>query len=88
MNESPALSMFTEEGLLPPGDYLLTLDELRASLLVLGPGGARPNWDSGWALTAGGQPHGERADPSRGSGAVRQSAQDGRHDRNRNRFSR
>jgi len=48
MNESPALSTFTEEGLLLPGDYLLTLDELRASLLVLGPGGARPNWDSGW----------------------------------------
>ena len=41
---------FTAEGLLPPGEYLLTLEELRRSPLVLGPGdlGLYPNWDARW----------------------------------------
>ena len=41
---------FTADGLLPPGDYEVTLDELRGSLLVAGPAGtsARPHWDAPW----------------------------------------
>ncbi len=44
------LPEFDADGLLPPGDYVLTLDELRESPLVLGPvdGTARPNWDTEW----------------------------------------
>ncbi len=44
------LPPFSDEGLLPPGDYAPTLDELRASMLV--PGFAEPRdgttWDSSW----------------------------------------
>src|SRR5215204_5259663 len=41
---------FNADGLLPPGDYELTCDELRASPLVLGPGDPKdwPNWDGPW----------------------------------------
>lgn len=41
---------FTEDGLLPPGDYEVTLDELRRSVLVVGPRdrASYPNWDAGW----------------------------------------
>jgi hypothetical protein len=39
---------FTKEGYLPPADYELTLDELRASVLVAGPSNGFPNWDRGW----------------------------------------
>ena len=41
---------FTSDGLLPPGDYEVTLDELRASILVEGPADASacPAWDSVW----------------------------------------
>jgi len=41
---------FTDEGVLPPGDYELTLTELRESRLVLGPGGPRDRrtWDAAW----------------------------------------
>jgi hypothetical protein len=44
------LPAFTEDGLLPPGDYTLTIDELRASMLVLGPGEPRDHatWDAAW----------------------------------------
>src|SRR5271157_2144049 len=44
------LPEFTEDGLLPPGDYLLTLEELAKSLLVDGPKnrGRYPNWDATW----------------------------------------
>ena len=44
------LPLFTEEGLLPPGDYELSLEELRASGLVLGPGEPQdcPHWDATW----------------------------------------
>ena len=41
---------FTGDGLLPPGDYEVTLDELRSSALVVGPAdpGAYPGWDALW----------------------------------------
>ena len=44
------LPPFTDDGLLPAGDYTLSLDELRASLLVVGPGEAGENdtWDAAW----------------------------------------
>jgi hypothetical protein len=41
-------SRFTEDGLLPPGDYELTLGELRESMLVYGPEDRSPTWDSTW----------------------------------------
>ena len=46
------LPKFTVEGLLPPGDYELTLDELRESFLVLGPDDPAQclNWDAAWRL--------------------------------------
>jgi hypothetical protein len=46
-----SLPGFTEEGLLPPGDYELTFAELRQSLLVMGPDQDSPlyeGWDTGW----------------------------------------
>jgi hypothetical protein len=39
---------FTEDGLLTPGDYEMTFDALRASVLVVGPGASHPHWDRGW----------------------------------------
>lgn len=41
---------FTHDGLLPPGDYPLTLDALEESILVLGPGQPcdHPVWDAAW----------------------------------------
>lgn len=44
------LPAFTEDGLLPLGDYVLTLAELAGSLLVAGPVGKnRPeHWDADW----------------------------------------
>ena len=36
MEDAVNLPGFTEEGLLPPGDYELTLEELAASYLVWG----------------------------------------------------
>jgi hypothetical protein len=50
MTAAGKLPDFTDEGLLPPGDYELTLDELAASLLVLGPANrmSYPNWDTAW----------------------------------------
>src|SRR5437879_1311309 len=40
---------FSNDGLLPPGDYGLTLEELRASWLVAGPGQeGYPHWDREW----------------------------------------
>ncbi len=39
---------FTDAGLLPPGDYPLTIPELRESLLVYGPDDRPPTWDSEW----------------------------------------
>ncbi len=42
------LPEFSDDGLLPPGDYALSIEELRASMLVHGPGSACPNWDPSW----------------------------------------
>jgi hypothetical protein len=41
---------FDSDGLLPPGDYEVSLDELRQSMLVLGPGDPKrhPSWDGPW----------------------------------------
>ena len=39
---------FDDDGLLPPGDYELTLAELKSSLLLVGPTPALPSWDAGW----------------------------------------
>ena len=46
------LPEFTEDGLLPPGDYELTVDELRESRLVVGPSDKSlyPGWDANWRL--------------------------------------
>jgi hypothetical protein len=41
---------FTTAGLLPPGDYHLTLDQLRASLLVVGPSRPGRRWDQAGRL--------------------------------------
>ena len=45
------LPAFTRDGVLPPGNYELTLDELRSSLLVRGPSSGRPGWDAAWRAT-------------------------------------
>lgn len=42
------LPLFTVDGLLPPGDYLLTLAELRESYLVTGDRVGIPEWDAVW----------------------------------------
>ena len=42
----PLLPAFTAEGVLPPGDYALTLDELYQSALVTGED--YENWDAQW----------------------------------------
>jgi hypothetical protein len=39
---------FDPDGMLPPGDYELTLDELRASSLVTGIGAGSPTWNAPW----------------------------------------
>ena len=44
------LPPFTPDGLLPPGDYELTLSELRTSLLATGSGSSYPNWDHDWRV--------------------------------------
>ena len=42
---------FDENGLLPVGDYPMTIADLRESLLVRGPGReACPRWDAKWRL--------------------------------------
>jgi len=43
---------FRPNGLLPPGDYAVTFEELRKSILVLGPGDPSewPNWDAHWRM--------------------------------------
>lgn len=42
------LPPFDAHGLLPPGDYALTFDQLRSSALVVGPTPSVPNWDASW----------------------------------------
>jgi len=49
MSESQGiLPPFTDDGVLPPGDYALTLDDLVLSPLVTGPPDATPSWDRNW----------------------------------------
>ncbi|MDQ7839145.1 MAG: hypothetical protein RDU59_11845 [Thermodesulfobacteriota bacterium] len=43
-------STFTRDGVLPPGDYPLTISELRRSLLVKGPRKEIVSWDREWRL--------------------------------------
>jgi hypothetical protein len=43
-----SLLSFDAHGLLPPGDYEPTFEELRRSLLVRGPGHADSTWDTAW----------------------------------------
>ncbi|HET6249699.1 MAG TPA: hypothetical protein VFE47_18565 [Tepidisphaeraceae bacterium] len=45
----PDAMTFTPDGALPPGDYPLTFDELRSSILVVGPK-KYPTWNAGWRL--------------------------------------
>lgn len=40
------LPPFDARGVLPPGDYSLTISQLRASVLVVGGPGCAPNWNS------------------------------------------
>lgn len=44
------LPEFTSDGMLPPGDYEVSLNELRESILVVGPADvdAYPTWDAWW----------------------------------------
>ena len=44
------LPQFDDDGLLPPGDYALTLEQLSVSHLVAGPidQSQYPNWDEPW----------------------------------------
>ena len=42
------LSLFTDDGLLPPGDYPLTFAALERSFLVTGQGLTSATWDVGW----------------------------------------
>jgi hypothetical protein len=39
---------FTEDGVLPPGDYEMTMEALATSRLVTGDGAACENWDKEW----------------------------------------
>ena len=45
------LPEFNSEGLLPAGDYPLTLGQLKNSLLVNGPIQGYPDWDREWRST-------------------------------------
>ncbi len=47
------LPPFTTDRLLPPGEYLLAMEELPQSPLVLGPGDPKlcPDWDAPWRET-------------------------------------
>jgi len=46
----PVIPPFEPDGLLPPGDYEVSFDELRQSLLVLGPRDPKghSSWDTPW----------------------------------------
>ena len=44
------LPQFTNDGLLPPGDYEFSFDGLRESILVVGPQSRSPDWDADWRL--------------------------------------
>lgn len=44
------LPRFDHDGLLPPGDYELTIEQLKESMLVIGPGADYPAWDIKWRV--------------------------------------
>lgn len=46
------IAEFDQDGLLPPGDYEMTIADLKDSLLVKGPQDSQqfPNWDHRWRL--------------------------------------
>jgi hypothetical protein len=46
----PTIPPFGADGLLPPIDYEVTFDELRASILASGPEDGRASWDATWRL--------------------------------------
>lgn len=48
--EGSLLPPFTKDGILPPGDYMLTLEQLANSLLVVGSGDVQTysRWDTVW----------------------------------------
>jgi len=46
----PTIPPFAANGLLPPGDYVVTFDELRASSLASGPDDRSASWDAAWRL--------------------------------------
>ena len=50
MRNPPVIPSFEPDGLLPPGDFELSFDELRQSLLVAGPGNQEiaAAWDMPW----------------------------------------
>ncbi|MCE9554051.1 MAG: hypothetical protein K8T91_11840 [Planctomycetes bacterium] len=50
MERIDSLPAFTDAGFLPPGDFVLTVEELADSLLVRGPldPSRYPNWDAPW----------------------------------------
>lgn len=47
-DESDVLPQFDKKGLLPVGDYALTIEQLLASHLVTGTGNPSATWDSQW----------------------------------------
>lgn len=52
MGDEALLPEFNPNGLLPPGDYVLTLEQLEGSMLVVGSGGVvlTSSWDASWRL--------------------------------------
>lgn len=48
----PSIPFFEPDGLLPSGDYEVSFDELRRSILALGPNPAKvgSSWDTAWRL--------------------------------------
>jgi len=47
---TPTLPEFTPDGVLPPGDYEMTFEEIKESMLVRGPAKGYPNWDREWRM--------------------------------------
>jgi len=45
---APRLPPFTPDGVLPRGDYMMTLHELKQSMLVTGGTGRSSTWDATW----------------------------------------
>jgi hypothetical protein len=46
----PIIPPFDADGLLPPSDYELTFNELRASILAQGADDKKTSWDTPWRL--------------------------------------